>query len=140
MGLAKYKEDIEERWLANNQPPSTTNPLPFFRTTPNAQLDSHDVFLLNGNRRIQDFEVLSAGSTVTLKLNQSASETDVVIRKRGGNRLETIIPDANHSFPISSDSATNFHLSLVSGGYVRDYQLSFVTVPHDRKSSRHSQS
>ena len=126
MALAKYFEDIEERWLddtASRYESRVTELLDLF---PARAAGAGGVYLTRSGRRMEDIEVCEAGQTLDLAVVSTPGTAGPVveIEEEAGRRELKISSSGGIKVPF--EKAGTRRLQVSSGGYIKPYSIQVV--------------
>jgi len=126
MGLAKYYEEIEERWIANTNVGYEVAIENFFRQLPSFSIRAGEAYLLRGERRMEDMEVCEVGETLTLKVKSKpgAAEVEIELQDDSGIRQMKIGEDGSICVQFKQTGVTQILVSY--GGYLKQYTIQAV--------------
>ena len=126
MALAKYLEDIEERWYEETAVRYESYLSELFELLPARPVESGEVFLTRGNRRMEDIEVCEAGQMLDLVVvsTSNAAAPVVEIEKESGWQVLRITPTGAFNLTLKKKGACRLQVS--SGGYIKFYSIQIV--------------
>lgn len=126
MALAKYLEDITERWLENTQAGYEDRLKELFERFPAPVSSAGEVYLTRQGRRMEDIEVCEVGQTLTLGIivKEGAAKPKCEIEVEG--RWQEVPLRADRTLALHLPSASQRQLRVISAGYLKEYTLHVV--------------
>jgi hypothetical protein len=125
MALAKYFEDIEERWLEETAGLYESRLSEVFDAFPARPSQAGVVYLTRGGRRMEDIEVCEVGHTLELGIfSTPGTSIPVVEFDEDSGRRELGITAGTVRVPLLK--AGTRHLRISSDGYVKPYEIHVV--------------
>jgi len=130
MALAKYFEDIEERWLDGTAGRYEARVAELFQAFPSRPPQSGLAYLTRSGRRMEDIEVCEVGQTLELAIVSApdASEPLVEIDEDSGRR--ELVRTKAGTIRVSPLKLGACRLQITSGGYVKYYAIHVVEPLH----------
>lgn len=126
MALAKYFEDIEERWLedtAGRYEPRVTEILDLF---PSRAAHAGEVYLTRGGRRMEDIEVCEVGQTLELAVVSTPGTAAPVVEIEEEPRRRELKMTPTGAVMVSFKKAGTSRVQVSSGGYIKPYSIQVV--------------
>lgn len=126
MALAKYFEDIQERWLEETAGRYESRLAEIFEAFPARPAQAGLVYLTRGGRRMEDIEVCEMGHTLELDVvsTPGTSEPVVEIDEDSGRRELMRTTAGTVRVPLLKSGTRRLQIS--SGGYVKPYAIHVV--------------
>ena len=126
MALAKYLEDIEERRHEDTPGRYESDLNQLFKLLPERPVESGEVYLTRGNRRMEDIEVCETGQMLDLVVvsNSNAAAPVVEIERETGWRELRITSLGVYN--VTPEKTGTCRLQVSSGGYIKSYSIQVV--------------
>lgn len=126
MALAKYLEDISERWLENTQARYEDRLKELFMRFPALVSSAGEVYLTRHGRRMEDIEVCEAGQTLHLALvvKEGAATPKCEVELDG--RWQEIPLKAGLTIDLPMPQAAQRQMRVISAGYLKEYTLHVI--------------
>lgn len=126
MALAKYLEDITERWLENTQAHYEDRLKELFERFPAQVSLAGEVYLTRHGRRMEDIEVCEVGQTLHLAMvvKEGAAAPKCEIELDG--RWHEIPLNASLTIDLPLPQAAQRQLRVISAGYLKEYTLHVI--------------
>lgn len=123
MALAKYREDIEERWYEDNAGRYEARLAELFSLLPPRFDPAGEVYLVRSGRRMEDIEVCEVSQSISLGIFRStgAAAPEVVIEEQ--TKRFTPRPRQDGTFDIQFLTAGQKRIHVSSGGYIKSYTI-----------------
>ena len=126
MALAKYFEDIEERWLEGTSELYESRVAELFERFPVAPPPAGEVYLTRNGRRMEDIEVCERGQTLNLAVSATPGAAEPAVDLEEGGRLTSVELRTDGSFKLEFETAGPKQLRVSSGGYLKLYSIHVV--------------
>jgi hypothetical protein len=126
MALAKYLEDIEERRHEETAGRYESYLSQLFELLPARPVESGEVYLTRGNRRMEDIEVCEAGQMldlVVVAISNAAAPVVELEKETGWHELRITSLGA---FNVTLEKTGTCRLQVSSGGYIKFYSIQVV--------------
>jgi len=126
MALAKYLEDITERWLENTKARYEDRLKDLFAKFPPPPSTAGNVFLTRHGRRMEDIEVCEAGQELELNLVASKDAATPKLEVEVSGHWQEV-PIRGHSIVLlPMQFPCQRQLRVVSAGYLKEYTLHVI--------------
>lgn len=126
MALAKYLEDITERWLENTKARYEDRLKELFERFPASVSSAGEVYLTRHGRRMEDIEVCEVGQTLHLamviKEGAAASKCEIEV----DGRWQEVSVMSGQTMTLSLPVAAQRQLRVISAGYLKEYTLHVI--------------
>lgn len=126
MALAKYLEDIEDRWHEETAGRYESYVTELFDLFPVKLVQAGDVYLLRGRRRMEDIEVCEVGQTLDLVVVSALETAAPVVEiedEHGRHKLKITLTG---TVKVPFKNAGTRRLQVSSGGYIKPYSIQVV--------------
>jgi hypothetical protein len=126
MALAKYLEDIEDRWHEETAGRYESIVTDLFELFPARPVQAGDVYLMRGGRRMEDIEVCEVGQTLDLFVVSAPETAAPVVEiedEHGRHKLKITLTGA---VTVPFKKAGTRRLQVSSGGYIKPYSIQIV--------------
>ena len=123
MALAKYLEDIEERWLDDTRGRYESRLAELFLQFASSLAPAGDVYLTRSGRRMEDIEVCEVGQSLSLKLISTPGAATPEVTIEEGSARQISRPRTDGSFPVKFVTPGSKRLQATSGGYIKSYTV-----------------
>jgi len=126
MALAKYHEEIGERWIANTAARYEAQVTDWFARFPTNLPSAGEVYLTRAGRRMEDVEVCEAGQTLDLSVVSTSGTLapEIELEDNLGRRPLELRADGRIAVPFPKAATLRLHAS--SGGYLKSYTFHAV--------------
>jgi hypothetical protein len=123
MALAKYREDIEERWLEDNAGRYEATLAGLFSFLPRRADPAGEVYLTRAERRMEDIEVCEVAQPISVRIfpTTGAAAPQVVIEE-GPKRFPSK-PRKDGTLDIKFSTVGQKRVEVSSGGYIKSYTI-----------------
>lgn len=123
MALAKYREDIEERWLDDTAGRYEARLAELFSLLPPRFDPAGEVYLMRAGRRMEDNEVCEVAQSLSLRIfrTDGAATPEVTIEE--GAKRYAPRPRNDGTFDIQFSTVGQKRLQVSSGGYIKSYTI-----------------
>jgi hypothetical protein len=126
MALAKYFEDIEDRWLEDTAGRYESRVSELLDLFPPRAAHAGEVYLARSGRRMEDIEVCEVGQTLDLDVvsTPGTAEPLVEVEEDSGRRELRISSSGGIKVPFKKRGTHRLQVS--SGGYIKPYSIQVV--------------
>lgn len=126
MALAKYFEDIEDRWLEETAGRYEFRVSELLDLFPPRAAHAGEVYLTRSGRRMEDIEVCEVGQTLDLAVvsTPGTAEPLVEIEEDSGRRELKMSSSGGIKVPFKKTGTRRLQVS--SGGYIKPYSIQVV--------------
>lgn len=126
MALAKYLEDITERWLENTQDRYENRLRELFDRFPAPPSQAGEVYLIRGGRRMEDVEVCELGQELRLGVVTRDEAAKPVLETEIGGRWQNVsLQDGNASL-LPMRTLGQRQIRIILAGYLKEYTLHVI--------------
>ena len=126
MALAKYLEDITERWLENTEARYEDRLKELFERFPAPVSSAGEVYLTRHGRRMEDIEVCEVGQTLHMAMvvKEGAAAPKCEIEVDG--RWQEVSLMAGQTIDLLLPQTAQRQLRVISAGYLKEYTLHVI--------------
>lgn len=126
MALAKYLEDITERWLENTQVRYENRLKELFERFPAPLARAGEVYLTRQSRRMEDVEVCELGQELVLGITVSDGAAVPTLEMEVEGRWQKIQPQGSGTVSLMMPQCGQRQLRIISAGYLKEYTLHVI--------------
>jgi hypothetical protein len=126
MALAKYLEDIEERWLDDTEPRFEKQLSAILEFTPRSVEIAGEVYLKRNGRRMEDVEIYNIGETLSLEIQCPERAAKPIVKLLTVEGYEDQRQTIGGRIIIKFDKTGTQQLQVASGAYIKSYTLNVV--------------
>lgn len=126
MALAKYREDITERWLENTQARYEDRLKELFERFPAPVSHAGEVYLTRQGRRMEDVEVCELGQELCLGVVVSDGTAYPALEVEVGGRWQNVDFRGSETISFAMPNRGQQQFRLTSAGYLKEYTLHVI--------------
>ena len=130
MALAKYHEEIAERWLTNNSPRLEAHMSGTIDRFPPRAAQAGEVYLVRDGGRMEDIEVCAVGSPFLINVAYQPDIAEPVIECEDDTGRLRRITTREKTAELRFDRVGTRRLQVASSGYVKPYVIHVVEPFH----------
>jgi hypothetical protein len=123
MALAKYREDIEERWLDDNAGRYEARLAELFSLLPPRFDPAGEVYLTRAGRRMEDNEVCQVAQSISLQIFRASGAAAPEVTIEEGAERSAPRPRHDGTFDIQFSTVGQKRVQVISGGYIKSYTI-----------------
>ncbi len=126
MALAKYYEEIEERWIANTSERSESALAELFEKFPAKSHVAGEVHLTRAGRRMEDIEVCEVGQSLDLSVVSTPGSAKPSIELKYGSTSKFIEPNAASKVKLRLSAPETARVHVSSHGFLKSYTIHVI--------------